>query len=174
MQHSEGTNSGHTEMPLKGISMKIRLGLLTLILISVVVCFCGCKAKKPPTKSDSNAPEPNIAQSGKPVKEVIATVNGIDILKSDFEASVEQQIGKVQRQMPQNFFEQYKRELGKKILDEMIVDVILAQKARQQGIVVTEQEISERVNEILQRQKMSMQDFRELLVAEGLQSGPTG
>ena len=154
--------------------MKIRLGLLTVILISVVVCFCGCKAKKPPTKADSNSVKPNITRAVKPVKEVIATVNGINILKSDFEASVEQQIGKVQRQMPQNFFEQYKKELGKKVLDEMIVDVILAQKARQQGIVVTEQEISERVNEILQRQKMSMQDFRELLVAKGLQSGPTG
>lgn len=159
---------------MKGISMKIRLGLLTVILIAVVVCFCGCKAKKPPTRSDSKSAEPNTAQAGKPAKEVIATVNGIEILKSDFEAQVEQQIGKVQRQMPQNFFEQYKKELGKKVLDEMIVDVILAQKARQQGIVVTEQEISERVNEILQRQKMSMQDFRELLVAKGLQSGPTG
>lgn len=154
--------------------MKIRVGLLTVILIPVVVCFCGCKAKKPPTRSDSNSAEPNTAQAGKPVKEVIATVDGIEILKSDFEAQVEQQIGKVQRQMPQNFFEQYKKELGKKVLDEMIVDVILAQKAREQGIVVTEQEISERVNEILQRQKMSMQDFRELLVAKGLQSSPTG
>ena len=67
-------------------------------------------------KADSNAVESNVAKSPivKPnisakveQKQVIATVNSVGILKSDYEARVEQQINPVQRQMPAAFFEQY-------------------------------------------------------------------
>ncbi len=146
--------------------MKIRLGLLALILILAVVYVCGCKSKEQPVQVDSNQAEPNAVSENRP-EEIVVTVNGIDIIKDDFESKVEQQIGEVQRQMPQNFFEQYKKELRKKVMDEMILDIILAQKVQQQGIVITDQEIDERVSEFLQRQKMSMQDFQELLTAKG-------
>ena len=71
------------------------------------------------------------------------------------------------RQMPANFFEQYKKELNKKVLDEMIVDIILAQKSKEKGIAVTQQEIDTRVNEYLQKQKMTIADFREMEKAKG-------
>jgi hypothetical protein len=136
-------------------------------LIFAVICLVGCKKKAEPVEADSNAAEPNIVQPVKidrkaheskitettevnikkngpnapakaEPKEIVAAVNGIEILKSDYEARVEQQIGPVQRQMPANFFEQYRKELGKKILDEMIVDILLAQKVKQKGLTVTE------------------------------------
>jgi peptidyl-prolyl cis-trans isomerase SurA len=69
--------------------------------------------------------------------------------------------------MPANFFEQYKKELSKKVLDEMVVDILIGQKAEQKGIVVTDQEIDNRINDIAQRQKMSLQDYHDMLKAKG-------
>jgi apolipoprotein N-acyltransferase len=98
--------------------MLIRSNILILGLIFAVVCFAGCKKKTEPAKpadksaepnitqqikSESNTIEPNIAAKSEQ-KQAIATVNGVKILKSDYEARVEQQINPVQRQMPANFF----------------------------------------------------------------------
>lgn len=161
--------------------MKIRLNILVIGLILAVVYFVGCKRKTEPVKAEgksaepnivqqvtveSNTIEPNVAAKAEP-KQVIATVNGVSILKSDYEAKVEQQINPVQRQMPANFFEQYKNQLSKKFLDEMVVDILIGQKAKQKGLTVTDQEIDSRINEIAQRQKMSLQQFRDMLKAKG-------
>lgn len=39
-------------------------------------------------------------------------------------------------------------------------------KSKQKGIVVTEQEIDNRINEIVKRQKMSLQNYRDMLKAK--------
>jgi len=117
-------------------------------------------------KVESYTIEPNVATKPEQ-KQVIATVNGVSILKSDYEARVEQQISPVQRQMPANFFEQYKKELSKKVLDEMVVDILIGQKAKQKGLTVTDQEIDSRIYVIAQRQKMSLHDYRDMLKAKG-------
>jgi len=45
--------------------------------------------------------------------------------------------------------------------------LLIGQKAKQKGIVVTDQEIDGRINVIAQRQKMSLQDYRDMLKAKG-------
>jgi parvulin-like peptidyl-prolyl isomerase len=171
---------------VKKIIVKIRSNILVVGLILAVVCFVGCKRKTEPApsgagKADSKSSEPNIVQQTKvesnmlepnvtstpEQKQIIATVNGVSILKSDYEARVEQQIGPVQRQMPANFFEQYKDQLCKKVLDEMVVDILISQKAKEKVIAVTDEEIDNRINEIAKRQKMSLQDFQDTLKAKG-------
>jgi hypothetical protein len=161
--------------------LKIRPIILVVGLILAVVLFVGCKKKTEPAhsgagKADGKSTKPNITQqatvdnnaveSNVPAKvearQILATVNGVQIFKDDFDKRVEQQISPVQRQMPANFFEQYKKELDKKVLDEMIVDILLARKAKERGVVVTEQEIDSRVNEVVQRQNMPLKDFREM------------
>jgi hypothetical protein len=172
--------------------VKIRPRISILCFTLAVICLVGCKRKTEPAKADppkgevslkadSNTAEPKITESttvdiktnepsvsakAEP-REIVAAVNGIGILKSDYEARVERQIGPVQRQMPANFFEQYKKELGKKVLDEMIVDILLAQKAKQKDLTVTDPEIDRRINEVVQRQKMFLQDYRDMLKAKG-------
>ncbi len=161
--------------------MKILSSILVLGLVLAVVCFVGCKRKTEPSKAEGKSAKPNIVQQATvdnnvvepnvsakvEARQIVATVNGVKIFKDDFDKRVEQQIDKVQRQMPANFFEQYKKELNKKIMDEMVVDILLARKVKQKGIVVTEQEIDSRVNEVVQRQKMTIADFREMEKAKG-------
>jgi len=154
--------------------VKILSGILIVCLVLAVVCFVGCKKKSEPAKAEGKSAKPNVVQQATVdsnvvspdtslkagERQIVATVNGVNIFKDDFDKTVEQQIDKVQRQMPANFFEQYKKELDKKVLDEMIVDILLAQKVKERGVVVTEQEIDSRVNEVVQRQKMTIADFR--------------
>jgi len=98
---------------------------------------------------------------------IIATVNGIKIYKDDFDKRVESQINPIQRQMPANFFEQYQKELSKKVLDEMVIDILIEQKSKQKGVVVTEQEIDKRISYIVQKQKMTLNDYQDMLKAKG-------
>jgi parvulin-like peptidyl-prolyl isomerase len=161
--------------------VQIRSSILIVGLILSVVCFVGCKRKSEPTKAEVKSTKPNVVQQvtvdsnvvspNVPAKadagQIVATVNGVSIFRDDFDKKVEQQISPVQRQMPAAFLEQYKKELDKKVLDEMIVDILLAGKAKEKGIVVTEQEIDGRINEVAQRQKMTLKDFREMLKAKG-------
>ncbi|MBN2018728.1 MAG: SurA N-terminal domain-containing protein [Sedimentisphaerales bacterium] len=111
--------------------MKIRSNILTFGFMFAVVCLVGCKRKSEPAKAEGKPAEPNIVQPVKvdsravEPKQIVATVNGVAISKSDYETRIEQQIGKVQRQMPASFFEQYKAEVRKKVLDEMIVNIFL-------------------------------------------------
>ena len=161
--------------------MKIRSSILIVVLIFSIVCLVGCKKKTETTKAENKSTRPNIVQQtitdnnvvspnapGKAAqRQIVATVNGINIYKDDFDKRVESQINPVQRQMPANFFEQYKKELDKKVLDEMVFDILLTQKAKEKGIVVTDQEIDKRINEFLQRRKMTMQNFREMQKAKG-------
>ena len=108
---------------------KIRSNILIISLILLVVCFVGCKKKTNPPKAEAKSPNPNITQQitvdknavspNIPAKaeerQIVATVNGINIYKDDFNKRVAQQINPVQRQMPANFFEQYKKELDKRV-----------------------------------------------------------
>jgi parvulin-like peptidyl-prolyl isomerase len=160
--------------------LNIRSNILVLSFILTVVCFVSCKKKTEPAKpeaggqtteerrqrTEEESDKPNVANTPEP-KELVAAVNGVKILKSDYEARVEQHIGPVQRQMPANFFEQYKKELSKKVLDEMVVDILISQKAKEKGITVTDEEIDNRINEIAKRQKMSLQDYYDMLKAKG-------
>ena len=166
--------------------VKICSSFLIVSLILLVVCLAGCKKKTNPppsgagkadgslTKSniihkatfDNNVVSPDIAPNSVH-QQILATVNGVNIYKDDFDKRVESQISPVQRQMPVNFFEQYKKELSKKVLDEMVVDILLVQKAKEKGIAVSEEEIDRRISEFLQKQKMTMQNFREMEKAKG-------
>ena len=138
-------------------------------MLVVFFTLTGCKGKKSAEPADKDTAEPNVVSVVEPgaQKQVVATVNGVEINKDELENRIERQISEVQRQMPAGLFEQYRRELRSKILNEMIVDILLAEKVRQHGITVTEQEINERVESVVQSQNMTMQDFLELLDAKG-------
>jgi hypothetical protein len=102
----------------EGMVVKIHSNILIVSLILVVICLVGCKRKTEPAPSGAgkaegkssvgaglvpaqndnvvqpikveiNKIEPNITATPEP-EEIVAAVNGVKILKSDYEARVEQ------------------------------------------------------------------------------------
>jgi len=98
--------------------VNFRLSILIFTLILIVICFLGCKKKTEPAKPEDKPAKPNITQQidnnfispNVPAKtetrQIVTTVNGLNIYKDDFDKRVNQEITPANKQMPANFFEQ--------------------------------------------------------------------
>ncbi len=85
-------------------------------------------------------------EEGSSQSEVVATVNGEKISLDDFETQLEQT-----RQMSlQQGIELDEEELKTQVIDEMINRVLIEQEAEKEGITVTEEEVEEEINAIIE------------------------
>jgi len=81
-----------------------------------------------------------------------ATVNGEPILNSEYEKNLASVIEQYQKSMPA-FLEQKdgKAQIGKKVLDQMIDDMLLSQQAEKAGVKVKDRELEAGVAEVKKR-----------------------
>ena len=65
--------------------------------------------------------------------------------------------------------EQYKKQLRQQVLEKMIVEQLLDEKVKAAKIAVTDEEVIERIKEIISQQQppLSMEDFKALIEANG-------
>jgi len=144
--------------------------LLTCILI-FVVSLTNCKSKKDKdAEADSNSTEPNVAVKVSTTDEVsskhiVVTVGGVAITKEVLEKNIPAEIEKKKVSIPPAFQEQYKWELKRKLQDDMIFELLLDEKVKQNKIVVTEKDVDDCIRQIKAKNKMSMKDFLEILEA---------
>lgn len=143
---------------------------LIWILVFVTV-FVGCDSKED-SWIDSNSIEPNVAAkisvtNEMPQKNIIVSVNGVDITEDVLEEKIQAEIEKKKVPMPPAFLEKYKQELRRKILDDMIVELLLDKEVKENKIVVTLEDVDNRISQMNAENRMSMQDFLEMLDAMG-------
>ena len=74
-------------------------------------------------------------------------------------------LGKMGAQLP----EQYKKQIRQQVLEKMIVEQLLDEKVKAAKIAVTDEEVIERIKEIISQQQppLSMEDFKVLIEANG-------
>ena len=129
--------------------------------------FVGCSSKEDEdTEVDSNAVEPNVTAEI-PRKNIVVTVNGIDITEEALEEKIQAEIVRKKVPIPPEFLKQYKQELRRKILDDIIVELLLEQKVKENRIVVTEEDVDRRIRQLNAKNQMSMKNFLEMLEAMG-------
>jgi len=140
--------------------MKSYLTNSTWLVMIVAVCSLAFGA-------DVNTVEPNSA--GLAADSVAVTINGVDIAESDVEAQIKPQLEKMAAQLPPAFVEQYKQQLRGQVLEKMIIERLLDEKAKAVGIVVTEEEVINQIKKMASAQKppLSLEDFKVLIEAYG-------
>lgn len=96
---------------------------------------------------------------------IVAKVNGEPIMSSEFEKNKSTVMQQYKQAMP-GFFKQKnaQEELSKKVLDQMIDDVLLKQKAKKMKIKVYSRELDKGVNEI--KKRFSLNEQGELISGE--------
>lgn len=152
--------------------MKLCQILLTCLLI-FAVSLSACKSKKDKdTKADSNSTEPGAAVKvdiidEAPSKDIIVTVDGVDITEEVLEEKIQAEIDRRKVPMPPAFLKRYKQELRQKILDDMIVELLLDKEVQKNKIIVTEKDIDSYIRQLNANNRMSMKDFLEMLEAMG-------
>jgi len=127
---------------------------------------------KPPVavEKPEEAPAPS-APAEADNKDVAVTINGIVITESQIEEKIAPQMDRMAKQpgrkMPPSFLEQSKAQLKQRIIEDMIVETLLDEKVKENNIVITEEDITNQINEMLAQQKMSLDDLKALLEARG-------
>ena len=104
-------------------------------------------------------------------KDVAVTVNGIVITESQIEEKIAPQMDRMSKQpgrkMPPSLLEQSKTQLKQRIIEDMIVETLLDEKVKENNIVITEEDVTNQINDMLAQQKMSLDDLKALLEARG-------
>ena len=70
-------------------------------------------------------------------------------------------------QLPPEFLEQYRQQLLRQAAGTLIIEHLLSEKARQNGIEITEEQAEEKIKEMAVQQGLSLEDFKELIKGYG-------
>lgn len=131
-----------------------------LFIFYISLCFVAwslaCRPKTPP-KAD------NIA----------VTVNGVDITENDLDALVKPELEKISAkaaQLPPEFIEQYKKQLRQRFLEKLIIEQLLDEEVKKANIIVTEEEVINRIKEIIAAQQppLSLEEYKKKMQDYGL------
>lgn len=97
---------------------------------------------------------------------VVATVDDTEITQEMLDARVSQ-VGGVQQGESEGSAEE-KQALQQSVLDQMVVETLLLNDAVSQGITVSDEEVSEQYNQVVQQLDLEDAAFEELLASQGL------
>ncbi len=153
--------------------MKRHLIIPAWFAIFVVVLGSSCR-KEP--SAETSRPEPNAPAKvdTKPVEpkqtavadpnEVVVTVDGQAVT----EGRLQEEINKLANRISPEDFERNKEKIRQQVLGALIGIQLLEEKAKAANIVATEQEVLEQVKEVASRQKLTVEEFKEMLVKDGV------
>jgi len=139
------------------------------------------ESKEPVKPETAEAPAaaieaPAAAETAKPIaaeskvdsNAVVATVNGIAITEGQIEARIKPQLERLSgQQMPEQFIEQYKKQIRKNAIDGIIIEQMLDEKVKENNITVTEEEANKHLEEMAAQQKLTTDDLKALIEASG-------
>lgn len=155
--------------------MKRYLIIPAWFAIFVVVLGSSCR-KEPSAGTETSRPEPNAPAKvdTKPVEpkqtakadpnEVVVTVNG----KAIIEGLLQEEINKLTKRIPPEHFEKNEESIRQEILGALISIQLLEERAKAANIVATEEDVLEQIKEVASRQKLTVEEFKEMLVKRGV------
>ena len=171
----------------------INISIVLIILLSATVC--AAKPKKPaaePKKQSAAESKKAMAEPNKPAVEpnkpaaepnaaaskaisvkdanseaVAVTVNGAAITEGQIEAILNPQMQQMAGRVPPNMVSQYRQQIRKRIIDQLVVEKLLAQKEKQNNIDVNQSEMDRQINKQIAEQNLTIDEFKSLLKAYG-------
>jgi len=148
--------------PKKGYIMRsysLNLKILLCLAIFLTVSCLSCKKK--------DTDKPSVANN------VAVTINGVDIPQSEIDRIVEPQLKRIAEQSPElppTFLDQYEKQLREQVLERTIRRYLLDQKIKEANIVVTDEEVMNKIKEIAasQREPLTLEEFKTKMEQYGL------
>jgi len=165
-------------------SHPVTLRILVWAAVFCAACSLSCR-RKPPEPTEVNKPQPGPGEVGVeavrpepsvPVEtgpnSVAVTVNGVNITEGEVDKLINLQLAGMAAQTPKRspeFIEQYKKMLKQQTLEMMIVGQLLEEKVKEAKIVVTEEEVLNRLKEVasLRKPALSLEDFKKKMEEYG-------
>jgi len=171
----------------KGIIMKnvVHISMVLAILLSSSALAAKQKKQKPPKESkktevqkeaaaeskeittEPNIPaEPNVAQKTTS-SAVVVTVNGTAVTEGQVEEALAPRMAQMASRVPENMLPQYRQQMRKRIIENLIIDELLTQKEKEGKIDVNQAELDAQINKLVTEQNLTIDEFKSLLKAYG-------
>jgi len=171
--------------------MKRKLFILLSLTVFVLVFCIGCKQDEAAQTAETKKVEESVAKSekikkaadekletklevaetGKSVDKVAATVNGVKIMESAIEERIATQLQKMASQkhkIPPQYLEQYKQKMRKQALERLVIEELLNEKIKKLNIIITDQDVEDQIAELIKAQNLTKKDFEALIAARGM------
>lgn len=119
------------------------------------------------------APEPNKAQEKDAVQSdvVAVTVNGTKITEGQINKMLDARMEQLANRIPPNMKDQYRQQMRKRLVEQMVIEEILSQKEKTQNITVSQADVNEQVQEQMKAQNLTLDEFKALLKQYGTTYG---
>ena len=101
-------------------------------------------------------------------KDAAVTVNGKVITEADLDARLKPIIERASMRMDPNSIEMNKGRIRNQTLEGMIMENLLDEQVVKAGITITDKDVNDKIGEILAKQGMTMDGFRQTLQMQGL------
>jgi peptidyl-prolyl cis-trans isomerase C len=159
------------------------LNRVVLLCLVILVGGIGLSCRKESSQQvDANKPDPNatsentvsVPDANAPAQpaeqDVAAIVDGVKIKESAVMELLKPQFDRIDQQgagLPPSVAEQYKKQLRQQGLEQLIRRQLLDEKIRQANVTVTDEEVTNQINQIAAAQNMSLDDFKRTMEQYG-------
>lgn len=133
------------------------------------------KEAKPEVKAEVKEATPEVKPAAPAVPNAAAesngiavTVNGKDITEAEVDAKINTYMERMASQIPAGMVEQYKKQMRPHVVESMILEGLLDDQIKKDGIKITDADVDNKLNEIIAAQPgMTMEAFKERVTEQG-------
>jgi len=145
---------------MKNRGTVLSIGLIFIFLVIIVFSACNQNQdKKPPEQNASTITEPLASETSPPVVEenlfpepdmtgIVAMVDGVKLTKTALEKDLNAHLKMMKAQIPANKLNEAKADLKDQIINNFVVTTLLTNEIKRRNVRVTEQEITEEINNL--------------------------
>jgi peptidyl-prolyl cis-trans isomerase C len=96
-------------------------------------------------------------------KALVVTVNGTKITEGDISKILDARMEQLASRIPPNMKDQYRTQMRKRLVEQMVIEEILNGKEKAQNITLSAADVNEKVQEQMKQQNLSLDEFKALL-----------
>lgn len=158
--------------------MKIIVNTSLVVVILLSAAVFAAKPKKqtaepntPLAKPNTSVVEPNKVAETNQISAAAVTVNGTAITEAQIEAILGPRMAQMAGRVPENMIPQYRQQIRKYVVEQLVVEELVAQEEKRNNIDVNQAELDERVSKQVAEQNLTVDEFKALLKAYGTTFG---
>ena len=150
--------------------MKTRIvSLIVLLTVAAVSLAEENNETVLPKTIDPNVIEAKLSDRSatEAAESVVVAIDDFKITEKTLDDKLKPALEKMASQIPPQYLEQYKTQLRKNMLEQLVIEHLMMAEAKQNKIEVSTKEVEDEIKKQLAGQNMSIEDFKELLKAYG-------
>ena len=100
---------------------------------------------------------------------VAITVDGVKVTEGQIETLLAPQMKQMAGRVPAEMMGQYKQQMRKRALEQMIIETVLTQKEKEKNITANEEELKVQIDKQIAQQNLNLDEFKTLLKSYGVE-----